>query len=91
LAERGEWIVATIQTQATWPVESQKVPYRGETLWIMPVMKDRYPAVAMKIPPGKSRPECERLVMRFLSNLAWVENAGYLVDGVGGGRTPFFP
>lgn len=88
LAERGEWIVATIQAQGGWPVSSQKVPYRGETLWIMPVMKDRCPAVAMKIPPGKSRPECERLVMRFLSNLAWVEGAGYLVDGVGGGSVP---
>jgi hypothetical protein len=88
LAERGEWIVATVKTQASWPVRSQKVPYRSETLWIMPIMKDRYPAVAMKMPPEKSRPECERLLMRFLSNLAWIQNAGYLVDGVGGGSLP---
>jgi hypothetical protein len=88
LAERGEWIVANVRTHTTWPVNSQKVSYRGETLWIMPIMKDRFPAVAMKIPAGKSRAECERLVMRFLSNLAWVEDAGFLVDGVGGGSLP---
>jgi hypothetical protein len=88
LEERGEWIVADVQTQGIWPVHSQKVPYRGESVWIMPVMKDRFPAIAMKMPQGRSRPECERLLMRFLSNLAWVENAGYLVDGVGGGSVP---
>ena len=88
LAEHGDWIVATVQTREVWPANSQKVSYRGESLWIMPVMKDRFPAVAMKVPSGKSRSECERLLMRFLSNLAWVENAGYLVDGVGGGSLP---
>jgi hypothetical protein len=88
LAERGEWIVATVQTQGVWPVHSQKVEYRGESLWIMPLMKDRYPAVAMKVPQGKSRSECERLVMRFLSNLAWAQSAGYLVDGMSGGSLP---
>jgi hypothetical protein len=51
-------------------------------------MKDRYPAIAMKQPPGLSRQGCEKLVMRFLSALAWVEDAGYLVDGIGGGSLP---
>jgi hypothetical protein len=51
LAERGEWVVANVQTGTSWPVKSQKVLYRGETIWIMPVMTDRFPAVAMKVPP----------------------------------------
>jgi methylamine utilization protein MauJ len=42
----------------------------------------------MKVPPGKSRAECERLLLHFLSTLAWVEEAGFLVDGVGGGNLP---
>jgi hypothetical protein len=88
LAQRGEWIVANVETASSWPINSQKVTYRGETIWIMPIMKDHFPAVAMKRPPGKSREECERLLLRFLSNLAWVEGAGFLVDGVGGGSLP---
>ena len=42
----------------------------------------------MKVPKGKSRAECEKLVMRFVSNLAWVEDQGLLVDGLGGGSLP---
>jgi hypothetical protein len=79
LAERGEWVVANVQTGATWPVNSQKVPYRGEAIWIMPVMTEYFPAVAMKVPPGKGRAECERLLLRFLSTLSWVLEAGFLV------------
>lgn len=88
LAERGQWIVANVETASSWPVKAQKVTYRGRTIWIMPIMKDRYPAVAMKQPPGLSREACEKLILRFLSALAWVEGAGYLVDGVGGGSMP---
>ena len=33
LAERGEWIVANIQTGSFWPVNAQKVQYRGETFY----------------------------------------------------------
>ena len=88
LAECGEWIVANIQTGSIWPVNAQKVQYRGETLWIVPVMKKFYPAVAMKVPQGKSRIECEQLVMRFISTLSWVESWGFIVEGLGGGSLP---
>jgi hypothetical protein len=76
LARSGEWIVANISTNSFWPINSQKVPWRGLDIWILPIMKDRYPAVAVKVPPGKSRAECEELVMRFLSMLSWVEERG---------------
>jgi hypothetical protein len=88
LAERGEWVVASVQTGVAWPVNSQKVLYRGETLWIMPVMVNYFPAVAMKTRPGRGRAECERLLLRFLSTLSWVLEAGFLIDGVGGGSVP---
>lgn len=88
LAERGEWIVANIQTGSFWPVNAQKVMWRGYAFWIIPVMRDHYPAVAMKMPPGKGRSECEELVMRFVSNLSWVEDRGFMVEGVGGGSLP---
>jgi hypothetical protein len=88
-AQNGEWIVANIST-TLWPVTSQKVRWRGVDIWIMPIMKGLYPAVAMMVPPGKSRAECEELVMRFLSMLSWVEERGLMVEGggCGGGNLP---
>jgi hypothetical protein len=88
LAERGEWIVANIRTDGWWPVNAQKVMYRGEAVWILPVMKGFHPAVAMKVPQTKSRSECEKLLMRFISNLSWVEGRGFMVEGLGGGSLP---
>lgn len=88
LAECGYWVVARIKAGSFWPVKAQKVPYRGAIVWILPVMKNFFPAVAMKVPPGKSREDCERLLMRFLSTLAWVKEEGFLVDGIGGGSLP---
>jgi hypothetical protein len=88
LSVRGNWIVANIETGAAWPVHSQKVQYRGETIWIMPVMTDHFPAVAMQVPLGRSPRECERLIMQFISTLSWVVEAGFLVDGMGGGNLP---
>ena len=83
LAQNGVWIVANIATDSFWPITAQKVSWRGVDIWIMPIMKGFYPAVAMMVPPGKSRPECEVLVMRFISMLSWVEEKGYSVEGGG--------
>jgi len=90
LAERGDWIVANIQTDSYWPVTSQKVRWRGVEIWIVPIMKGFYPAVAMMVPRGKRRAECEELLMRFLSMLSWVEERGVMVEGGGcsGGSLP---
>src|SRR4029077_9326616 len=88
LAERGEWIVANIDATSSWPINSQKVTYRGDVFWIMPIMRGYFPAVAMKIPARLNRAQCEKLMMRFVSMLAWVEDAGFMVEGIGGGNLP---
>jgi hypothetical protein len=90
LAQSGEWIVANISTDSFWPIVSQKVRWRGVDIWIMPIMKGFYPAVAMMVPPGRARAECEVLMMRFISMLSWVEEKGYTVEGGGlsGGNLP---
>jgi hypothetical protein len=90
LAHRGDWIVANIATTSFWPVTAQKVHWRGVDIWIMPIMKGFYPAVAMMVPPGKSRAECEELVMRFMSMLSWVEEKGISLEfgGLSGGSLP---
>jgi hypothetical protein len=88
LAVRGNWVVANVQTSSFWPVNAQKVSYRGETIWIFPITHKHFPAVAMQSRPGRDGADCERLLMRFLSNLAWVEEKGLLVEGIGGGSLP---
>ncbi|WP_316187905.1 MULTISPECIES: methylamine utilization protein MauJ [unclassified Bradyrhizobium] len=79
LAEPGEWVVANIQPDGSWPVNAQRVEWRGHAIWIIPLMKKHYPAVAMKVVPGVSRSDCEELLMRFVSNLSWVESCGHIV------------
>jgi hypothetical protein len=69
-------------------VKAQKVAFCGVDVWMMPLMRDRYPALAINRPPGLSREDCERLLMRFLSTLCWVEGRGALADGIGGGSRP---
>jgi hypothetical protein len=90
LAQSGDWIVANISTDSFWPIASQKVRWRGVDIWIMPIMKGFYPAVAMMVPRGKTRAESEVLVMRFISMLSWVEEKGYTIEGGGlsGGNLP---
>ena len=88
LAQHGEWIVANVLTNSFWPIAAQKVRWRGVDIWIMPITKSSYPAVAMMVPPGKGRAQCEELLMRFLSMLSWIEERGFMVDGVGGGNLP---
>jgi len=88
LAERGYWVVANIQTSSFWPMKAQRVRYRGVTVWILPVMKNYFPAVALRVPDGKSREDYELLLMRFISTLSWVEKKGLLVDELTGGSLP---
>lgn len=90
LAHRGDWIVGNIATKSYWPITAQKVHWRGVDIWIMPIMKGFYPAVAMMVPPGRSRAECEELVMRFMSVLSWVEEMGLSLEfgGFSGGTLP---
>ena len=88
LRQNADWLVAGVRTTGSWPVRTQKVLYRGEILWIMPVMRQFEPSIAMRRPANKSREQCEMLMMRFVSALSWVEEQGMLVDGIGGGNLP---
>lgn len=88
LAIPGEWIVAHIDTASLWPVKAQKATYRGYDIWILPLAEELLPAVAIRRPAELSMEGCQRLLLRFLSALAWTERAGILVQGFGGGGLP---
>lgn len=88
LAIPGEWVVAYLESATLWPVKAQKVSYRGCDVWILPLAEELLPAVAIRRPPGLSNEACQRLLLRFLSAVAWVERAGMVIEGIGGGGLP---
>jgi hypothetical protein len=47
LAIRGDWIVASVDARMSWPVKAQRVQYRGCALWVLPVMQEHHPGVAL--------------------------------------------
>lgn len=88
LAKNGDWVVANIDTQMSWPLRSQKVRYRGLELWVLPIMKDHYPGVALNRLGGISLEDAERLIMGFLSAVSWIEGGGILLEYFTGGNLP---
>ena len=88
LAERGDWVVASVSTNIAWPVKSQRVSYRGYEIWVIPIMEGFHSSVAIKRPNSLSRKEAEILLNRFLSSLAWVESSGVIVEFITGGNLP---
>jgi hypothetical protein len=89
LLSRGEWVTANIEGSIPWPVAPQKIDFRGQTLWIIPVTTDHYHGVAVKLGPSLSdRTEAERLLLRFLSALSWVEGGGVTCRYLSGGDLP---
>lgn len=88
LAKRGRWWVASVNTSDSWPVTSQRVAYRGAEVWVLPLMEDFFPSVATHAGVGRGDRDCELILTRFLSSLAWVQEAGYLIEGFLGGSLP---
>jgi hypothetical protein len=88
LAERGDWIVASVDTSMAWTVTAQKFKYRENEIWVLPIMRDMFPSIAIKRPRSLSRESCERILMRFLSALSWVESSGASVEYITSGHLP---
>jgi hypothetical protein len=88
LLVRGYWVTATVTGSMPWPVKPQKVTFNGEELFIIPIMKEHAPGVTMKLKDGMTPEDGQRLIMRFLSAVSWVERQGVLVDYFMGGSRP---
>jgi hypothetical protein len=88
LCERGKWVVVNVEPSGHWPVTAQKIAFRGELVWILPITQKHCPAVAMREKPALGREGCERHLMRFLSALSWAQEFGITVEGIGGGSMP---
>ncbi|WP_340316695.1 methylamine utilization protein MauJ [Rhizorhabdus argentea] len=84
----GEWLVANIETGGiSWPVKVEKLEYRGVVFWVLPVTRETFPAIALRL-EGLSREDGQRLLMRLLSAISWVKRGGIMIDGITGGNLP---
>ena len=84
----GYWHVASLSTDSFWPTQAQKQSWHGVDIWIMPLTREFCPAVAMRGNYGNR--EEQKLLMRFISMLSWVEETGFALEGGGlsGGNLP---
>jgi hypothetical protein len=87
LLERGEWLVANLETNLSWPVSAQKVIHRSIEFWLLPVTRESYPAVALNL-KGMPREEGKRRLLRLLSAISWFEDSGIMLAGFSGGSLP---
>ncbi len=85
LTVRGQWICLNIQPGLTWPTRSQSLEFAGHRIWIIPITREEYGGVGMKIPDGMNAEEGEGILLRFLSVLSWRERSGILVAHRTGG------
>ena len=89
MAERGHWMVANIKGNYFWPIRKQSYVFKGTKFWIFPLTEKFYPAVTMRLNgPSYADPQSKKLLMKFISALAWSNGCGYMVEGIGGGSLP---
>lgn len=87
IAEPADWIVANLETAISWPVSYQTQEYAGRTFFIIPLTKDRCPAVALKR-GDDSLQQCRSALLRFLSAMSWSQSAGAIVLSFGNDSLP---
>jgi hypothetical protein len=88
LLERGNWVVANIDTSVAWPTTVTRISFRDHTLFLIPGNPDFYPAVALRLPKDTKFREGQTIIMHFLSTLALVKRRGIAPVWWNGGSLP---
>lgn len=94
--ERGDWIVAAVETQVFWPGKKQVVFYDSKTFMLMPLGEPipphqvrQLPAIALRADAyGLTREQARREIMRFASALSWRERGKIEIVSWTGGNIP---
>lgn len=89
LKQPGTWLVINIEPRMAWPTRAQCFDFEGHQIWLLPVTQDAYPGLAVRDPKLK-RDAAYAMLYRALSVISWLEDAGAIVEGRGGG-SPYFP
>jgi hypothetical protein len=88
LRQIGQWVCLNIEPTFPWPVRPQSVEFGGQILWIIPITQEDHPGVAIRRPLDMTQEDAESLLYRFLSVVAWREDAGIIVAHRTGGSRP---
>ncbi|MGN6288709.1 MAG: methylamine utilization protein MauJ [Sphingopyxis terrae] len=88
LRQIGQWVCLNIEPTFPWPVRPQSVEFSGHTLWLIPITQEDHPGVAIRRPLDMAQEDAESLLYRFLSVVAWREDAGIVVAHRTGGSRP---
>jgi hypothetical protein len=94
--ERGDWIVAAVETQVFWPGKKQVVFYDSKTFMLLPLGEPipphqvrQLPAIALRADAyGLTREQARREIMRFASALSWRERGKIEIVSWTGGNIP---
>ena len=90
-AERGQWIVATVDPRMSWPTKRQVVEYEGKEFVLFPQSADpdQTAAVGLKADCyGLDAAAARREIMRFCSALSWADTSGISIIAWGSGNLP---
>lgn len=80
LKERGQWVIAGIETGIAWPKAPQVVPFSGADIILRPLTDEDAATVCINAEKsGISPTEARDLIMRFGSALAWSEGHSFEV------------
>lgn len=94
--EKGDWIVAVIETKVFWPKVMQVVSYEGKTFLLLPLGEplppyyiSQLPAIALRVDAYKlTRIKARQEIMRFASALSWREGGKIEIVSWTGGNIP---
>ncbi len=89
IQERGDWIVATVKPQFSWPVRLQAISYGSMKFILFPSGERKSAGVALRADVNNfGADEARKHIMQFCTALAWAEGAGLEIIAWGGGTVP---
>lgn len=81
-------MLAALDSHVFLPTRVTPVTFRGQRVYLIPGTEKLFPAVAVKL-RGMTAADGRRLLLLFISSLAWVEGNGIQVVNWSGGSLPF--
>jgi hypothetical protein len=86
LSERGQWVVAGVETNLHWPKAPQVVPFGGLDFIVRPLTDEDAASVCLNAEKAGVTPKDARdLILRFGSALTWSEGYSFEVTTWTGG------
>lgn len=80
LKERGEWVIAGVETSIAWPKVPQVVPFGGVDFILRPLTDEDAATVSVNADRAKvTSKDARDLILRFGSALAWTEGHNFEV------------